>query len=109
MTGSWSLKVFLGIAWGFNLLELRLKGALAPRAGGCSGAFVALISGSRYVTAALCLYRSLVAVGSTCPFVLVHDDRPAMRLRADDMRILTRAISKESLVPIIHDKSEAQK
>ena len=67
----------------------RLAGAqsqCAPRA-----AFASILSGRDYVPHAACLASQLRAVGSTCPHILVHDDRPELALSASDMRVLADA------------------
>jgi len=66
----------------------------------CQGSFVSLVSGSRYINAALCLHRSMVAVNSACAFVLVHDDRPEMALQSSELTRLAASFGENNLVPI---------
>ncbi len=69
----------------------------APCAG---GAFVSLISGPRYINAALCLARSLDRVASVCPYMLVHDDRPSMALPADQLQRVTLVLGPSNVIPV---------
>ena len=67
----------------------RLPGAptqCAPRA-----AFVSILSGPAYVPQAACLAMQLREVGKVCPHILVHDDRPEIRLADHDLHTLALA------------------
>ena len=66
----------------------------------CVGAFVALISGERYLAGALCLRSSMIAVQSACPLVFIHDDRPDNQLSARSLRSLTEAVGSNNLVAL---------
>ena len=56
----------------------RRAGAAACASGAATfAAFLSGVAGGGYVPGALCLRRSLRAVGSACPIALVHDDRGA--------------------------------
>ena len=78
-----------------------MPGASSTPSAVCHGAFVSLLSGDRYVAGAFCLHRSLVALGSACPLVLVYDDRFAERAPSNaSLRLLVRTFGPENLVPI---------
>ena len=64
------------------------------------GAFVALISGDQYMAGALCLHSSMRAVGSSCPLVLVHDDRPESSLSTPSLARLRSVYGRENLVAL---------
>ena len=66
----------------------------------CNGAFVAFLSGDRYLAGALCLHQSLLSVNSRCPFVLVYDDRPEFEPSVRSLRKLVKTFRPENLVPI---------
>ena len=64
------------------------------------GVFASFISGSKYLAPVLCLHRSLTLSNTTCRFVLVHDDRPIVRLQESELGYLSHRIGHESLVPL---------
>mmetsp|Transcript_80792 Transcript_80792/g.160533 ORF Transcript_80792/g.160533 Transcript_80792/m.160533 type:complete len:143 (-) Transcript_80792:165-593(-) len=75
----------------------------APRtdvASGCGvgeATFVSLLSGSRYIAAALCLHTQLVRVSSRCRLTLVYDDREVNRTTGSP---LEETLGARNLIPL---------
>ena len=64
------------------------------------GSFVALVSGETFATGATCLKRQLHRVGSVCPLVLVHGDRPGFALTPATQQRLEKSFGYSSLLPL---------
>lgn len=74
-----------------RLLGFRRRAMQTPGCG--NGTYAAFVSGAQYITAAMCLHRSLRSAGASCPFTLVHDDaQPHAALNQSVLRKLRNGL-----------------
>ena len=67
----------------------------------CRGAFATFLSGRSYVPGVLCLLRSRTRIGSSCPWVVVYDDRDGRSPLHSQLAMLTSSmVAGDELLPL---------